>query len=366
MNRTLKRVLGLSGSVVLGLAGAVAFASGAQAHHPEIQGLTECTPDGGWTVVWQVKDWDSDNGAVGTITDIVTDGEFNENSEIVVGATLPAFDSGDYLEGSQNFGSDVASASITIKGAWDNGATGERNATVSAPEGGCTEEPPAEPEPEYEVGGGSDCAGVYVWADNYNPDALAEFTFVPSTGDAVTYTPEVDEGFYEYFLLESAEEGLSVDIFVGEELVDTVEWNDNGLCSYIAVESDCDGLTITLTVPADGEETYFEIWSSLSEDYLSYELAPGESEVVELSGEGQEEIWANYYIETPKDATGGDVYWTPCDEETPSPSDTPSAQPQLPTTGSSMTIMLGSAAALIVAAAAIFLIMRRRRAAQDW
>ncbi|MBO3731241.1 LPXTG cell wall anchor domain-containing protein [Glycomyces niveus] len=365
MNRTLKRVLGLSGSVVLGLAGAVAFASGAQAHHPEIQGITECTPDGGWTVVWQVKDWDSDNGSAGKITEILTDGEFNEGTEIVVGASLPAFDSGDYLEGSQNFSADVDLASITIKGEWDNGAKGETSSTVSAPEGGCTEEPPAEPEPEYEFGGGSDCVGVYVWADNYNPDALAEFTFAPSNGDAVTYTPEVDEGFYEYFYVDSAEEGLTVDIFVGEELVDTIEWYDNELCSYIAVESDCDGLTITLTVPADGEETYFEVYADTMEEPLGYTLAAGESEVVEIPAAG-EEFWAWYYIETPKDATGGELYWAPCDEETPSPSGTPSAQPQLPTTGSSMTIMIGSAAALIVAAAAIFLIMRRRRAAQDW
>lgn len=362
MNRTLKRVLGLTGSVALGIAGAVTFASGAQAHHPEIKGITECTPDGGWTVVWQVTDWDSDNDAVGTITEV--DAEFNENSEIVVGAELPAFDSGDYLEGSQNLTADETTASVTIKGAWTNGATGERTGTVSAPEGGCTGEPPAEAEPEYEFGGGSDCVGVYVWADNYNPDALAEFTFAPSNGDEVTYAPEVDEGFYEYFLVESAEEGLSVDIYVGEELVDTIEWDDNGLCSYVAVESDCEGLTFTLTVPEDGEATYFEIWSDLSEEAATYELAPGESETVSLKAEGDEEFWVYYYIETPKDATGGDVLWTPCDEETPTES--PSAQPQLPTTGSSMTIMIGSAAALIVAAAAIFLIMRRRRAAQDW
>jgi LPXTG-motif cell wall-anchored protein len=363
MNRTLKRVLGLSGSVVLGLAGAVAFASGAQAHHPEITGTTECTPDGGWTVVWQVTDWDSDNGSIGHITAV--DAELNEGTEIKVDAVLPAFDSGDYLEGSQNLTAEDATASITIAGAWDNGATGERTGTVSAPEGGCTEEPPAEPEPEYEVGGGSDCVGIYVWADNYNPDALAEFTFAPSEGEAITYTPEVDEGFYEYFYVER-EEGLAVDIYVGDELVDTIEWYDNELCSYVSVESDCDGLTFTLTVPQDGEETYFEIWTSLSEESITYNLAPGESETVEISGEGQEDLWVNYYVETPKDATGGDIYWSPCDEETPSPSDTPSAQPQLPTTGSSMTIMLGSAAALIVAAAAIFLIMRRRRAAQDW
>ena len=363
MNRTLKRVLGLTASVTLGLAGAVAFASGAQAHHPEIKGITECTPDGGWTVVWQVTDWDSDNDSIGTLTEVITEGEFNEGTEIVVGAQLPAYDSGDYLEGSQNFGADVTTAKLTLKGQWSNGFPGESSVTVSAPADGCESE---EPSADYQFGGDSDCVGIYVWAENYNPDVLAEFTFEPSNGEAVTYTPEVDEGFYEYFMVDNADDGLTVDIYVDGELADTIEWTNNELCSYVSVEADCEGLIFTLSVPEDGEPATFELWTSLGEDPITVELAPGESETHTFKAVGDEELWVDYYIETAKDATSGGVYWIPCDEETPSPSETPSAQPQLPTTGSSLTIMISSAAALIVAAAAIFLIMRRRRAAQDW
>nr|BFF24258.1 hypothetical protein GCM10025732_22230 [Glycomyces mayteni] len=47
-------------------------------------------------------------------------------------------------------------------------------------------------------------------------------------------------------------------------------------------------------------------------------------------------------------------------------SESPSPKPELPKTGSSLSIMIGSAAALIVAAGVIFFLMRRRRAAQDW
>lgn len=361
MNRTLKRVLGLTGSVALGIAGAVTFASGAQAHHPEIKGITECAQDGGWTVVWQVTDWDSYNDSVGTITEVSA--ELNEGSEIAVGAELPAYDSGDYLEGSQDIAAGVASASITIKGEWDNGAKGESSLTVSSPAEGCEGE---EPTPDYQFGGQSDCVGIYVWAENFNPDELAEFTFAPSNGDAVTATPEVDDYFEEYFLLDSAEEGLTVDVYVGEDLVDTIEWTDNVLCSYVAVEADCEGLIFTLTVPEDGEAATFELYSSLAEDPIFVELAPGESSTHTFKAVGDEDLWVDYYIETQKDYTSGGVMWIPCDEESPSPSETPSAQPQLPTTGSSLTIMVGSAAALIVAAGAIFLIMRRRRTAQDW
>lgn len=370
MNRTLKRVLGLTGSVALGIAGAVTFASGAQAHHPEITGSTECAENGDWTVTWKVTDWDSDNGSTGVITEIL-EAELNEASEIYVGAELPLYGSSDYLEGSQTFGSDVESASITIKAKWDkddwnHSVYGERSHTVFAPADGCDEEPPAEPEPEFEYGGGSDCVATHVWAENYNPDALAEFTFDPSNGEPVTVTPGVDDPYSNYFLVDSAEEGLTVDVYLGEELIDTIEWVDNVLCSYVGVEADCEGMTFTMSVPADAGTTYFTLWTSLSDESETIEIAAGGTESRTYKAVGDEELWVEYYIEAPKDATGGGFQWIPCDEESPSPSETPSAQPDLPVTGSSLTIMVGSAAALIVAAAAIFLFMRRRRAAQDW
>jgi len=365
MNRTLKRVLGLTGSVALGIAGAVTFASAAQAHHVEIKGITECAPDGGWNVVWQVTDWNSQNLGPGVITSV--DADLNDGSEIVEGAELPHPTSGNYLEGSQDFSADVTEAQINIAAEWPNGQTGSGTGAVSAPEGGCAEEPPAEPEPEVEVGGWSDCFGIYTEANNLNEEALAEFTFAPSNGDPISYTPEVDEWFYEYFTLEDAAAGLSVDILVDGELYDTIEWVDNPLCGYATVESDCaEGLIYTLTVPADGEETSFYFYPDYSEEEIVEVVAPGETKTVTISPVDNQEFWVYYSVETPKDAISGETPWYPCDVESPSPSETPSAAPQLPTTGSSLTIMIGSAAALILAAAVLFMVMRRRRAAQDW
>ncbi|GAA2133105.1 LPXTG cell wall anchor domain-containing protein [Glycomyces algeriensis] len=367
MNRTLKRVLGLSGSVVLGLAGAVTFASAAQAHHSDYWGTSECNEDGSWTVTWEATDgtWGGrEDGLTGAVESWTVDGEVS-GGLFAAGAPLPAHGSTDTLKGEQVVAADVESVSLTLTSKWSNGVkeTGQPY-IVSQPEGGC--EPTEEPEPGFEIDSDVDCVGIWVWANNTNPEALAEFTFVSSDGEEESYTPEVDEGFGWYFFVEDLEAGLSVDVLVDGELIETFEWYDKELCSYIAVESDCEGLTFTLTVPEDGEPTYFEIWTDFSEDAIVHELNPGESVVVPVAIDSAEEVWASYYVETPKDSVYGDVWWTPCDEETPSPSGTPSAQPQLPTTGSSMTIMIGSAAALIVAAAAIFLIMRRRRAAQDW
>lgn len=364
MNRTLKRVLGLSGSVVLGLAGAVTFASAAQAHHPTVSGFSECTEDGGWQVTWLVEDWEGTQNATGTIKEVMGS-HLDEGGEIVVDAVLPAYGSEDPLVGTSTFtAEETDEVTLMVYAEWDNGAAGPTTSLpVGPPTDGCDGEPEG---PVIGWGGQVDCVGIEVWAWNENADDLEEFTFSGSNGEEVSGTPGIDEEFGHYFLMEEGAEDLTVDVYAGEELVDTIEWVDNVLCSYVQVEADCEGLIFTLTVPQDGEETSFILWTSLSEEPTEVVLAAGESETFTFKAEGDEELWVDYYIEVPKDSTSGGVYWIPCDEESPSPSETPSAQPQLPTTGSSMTIMIGSAAALIVAAAAIFLIMRRRRAAQDW
>ncbi|MDN3238559.1 LPXTG cell wall anchor domain-containing protein [Glycomyces tritici] len=366
MNRTLKRVLGLSGSVVLGLAGAVTFASAAQAHHSDYWGTSVCNEDGTWTVTWEATDgtWPGkEDDLTATVKSWTVEGDVS-GPLFVEGAALPANGSTDTLKGTQVVSGDVETVSLVLTSKWSN--TVEDTGApyiVSQPEGGC--DTPEEPEPGFVLDSDIDCVGIWVWADNTNPEALAEFTFVSSDGEEESYTPEVGEGFGWYFLLEEPESGLSVDVLVDGELVDTVEWYDQELCSYIEVEADCEGLIFTLSVPADGEATTFTLWTSYSDEPEEIVVQPGGSEVREFKAV-EDVLWVDYRIKTAKDGTEGGVEWIPCDEETPSPSGTPSAQPQLPTTGSSMTIMIGSAAALIVAAAAIFLIMRRRRAAQDW
>jgi LPXTG-motif cell wall-anchored protein len=366
MNRTLKRVLGLSGSVVLGLAGAVTFASAAQAHHSEYWGTSACNEDGTWTVTWEATDgtWQGrEDGLTATVQSWTVDGEVSGDL-FVAGAALPAYGSTDTLKGEQVVAGDVESVSLTLASKWSNNVeeTGQPY-IVSQPEGGC--EPDEEPEPGFKIDSTVDCVGIWVWADNTNPEALAEFTFVSSDGEEESYTPDAGEGFEWYFLLEDPEAGLSVDVLVDGELVETFEWYGKDLCESISVEADCEGLIFTFSVPENGETTTFTLWTSYSDEPEEIVLQPGASEVREFTAV-EDVLWVDYSIVTPKDSTQGGVEWIPCDEETPSPSGTPSAQPQLPTTGSSMTIMIGSAAALIVAAAAIFLIMRRRRAAQDW
>lgn len=363
MNRTLKRVLGLAGSAVLGLAGAVTFASAAQAHHVEFEGTAECVEDGSWIVTWEATDWQGNNVGAGFIESYEVNAGELTGDLAAANATLPEFGSETPITGVQSLSAEDETATLTLHAKWPNGQTNSGSATVSQPEGGCAEETPEEPEPSFEYGGFYECTSVYAWAENYTEEALAEFTFVSSDGEEISGSPEVGDWLDYTFFVTDFEAGLSVDIYVGEELVDTITWEPNELCAYISVENDCDTLTFTLSSPEDGENAYIEVWTNLTEDSWTFDLAPGQSETVEIPGE--EGLQVYYYIETQKDAISGEVRWTPCPPEE-TPSESPSPKPELPKTGSSLTIMISSAAALIVAAGVIFFLMRRRRAAQDW
>ncbi|WP_335985729.1 LPXTG cell wall anchor domain-containing protein [Glycomyces sp. MUSA5-2] len=355
MNRTLKRVLGLAGSAVLGLAGAVTFASAAQAHHPEITGNAVCI-DGSWNVTWDVA-------LVGPVDGKITD---INPTEPAIDGTLQEGATGKNFTGTQIYPGTATEASINVSAVWYEG---ERNEISDSRDGhvvfqGTCAETPEEPTPEVSANAMSDCFGLYVVVGN-NTEALAEITITPSAGEAVTVTPEVGEPYEQYFPVEDTEAGLTVTVTTEEGEVGVFTWNTEELnCDWGFVYDTCDGLEFELTIPENGEETTFTFTTSNGGEPIVVVVAPGTTETVVIPAVDNAEFSVHYVISTQKDEYEGEIPWVPCDEETPSES--PSPKPELPKTGSSLSIMIGSAAALIVAAGVIFFLMRRRRAAQDW
>ncbi|WP_199041349.1 LPXTG cell wall anchor domain-containing protein [Glycomyces salinus] len=363
MNRTLKRVLGLTGSVVVGLAGAVTFASAAQAHHPEVSGTADCV-DGNWEVTWTATliAPPGDDVPDGVIT-AINPTEPAIDGDLQVGATGPH---GAAFTGVQTFPGDTTEASLTVAAEWDyegdqHDVKDERTGTVEF-KGTCEADEEPEPEvPETSVGYSSDCFAITITASNSNPEALAEFTFTPSEGEPVTGKPEVEEPLVHTFLVVDPDSEFSVTVTAGEEELGVFDWEGPADCPVFDVAESCEGLTFDVEVPAEGTETTFTVVTSEGDEY-SLTVAPGESDTIEVPVEA-DSITIDWSYTDGKFIQPGTFDWEKpvCDEET-----TPAADEQLPTTGSSQTIMISAAAALVVAAAVLFVVARRRRAVQDW
>ncbi|MCH7232409.1 LPXTG cell wall anchor domain-containing protein [Glycomyces sp. L485] len=372
MNRTLQRVLGLAGSVALGVVGAVAIGSAAQAHHTTVKSSTDCDEDS-WTVSWSVEDWNWKdwprfrNVGAGEITAVTpSNPEVPLEGDIAVDAELPYPGEG-VLTATQTFSNDVDNATLVIDGVWPNGEFGTGKGEATRPTEGCesTEDPTPTPTPAPEAWAVSDCFGIAVTAVNTS-DVLAEFTLTPSTGDPVTLTPETDEEFREHFAVDDPEAGLTVSVTADGQEISVFEWDGGTDCERGAVYDTCEGLEFELSVPEGGVESTYTLTPSEGDEVV-VTLAPGESETVTFVATG-DELTVYYLIEQGENFEEGEIPWEkPEDcEEVPTESESPSAAPTLPTTGSSMTIMVSSAAALVAVAAVLFLIARRRRAAADW
>ncbi|GAB3223147.1 hypothetical protein GCM10027447_10570 [Glycomyces halotolerans] len=369
MNRTLRRVLGLTGSVVVGLAGAVTFASAAQAHHTTVTSTTTCAEDT-WTVTWTVEDWNWKDyrgyahiGA-GWITDVTSsepevelEGDIEENVALPYPGETP-------LTATQTFSNDVDRVELTVDAVWSNDETGTGKGSANRPTDGCDE-----PEEAPEVWAVSDCFGLEVGVLNHYAETV-DFTFSPSNGDAVVYPIEPAKETSYFFPVGESEKSLNVTVSVGDTELSTHEWEGGTNCEGSSVHSTCEGLEFELAVPSGSVGLSFTFTPPNGEEVFMV-LAPGaEPETVTFDApEGADSFVVTYVVSDGDEDYPGEQQWTKpeeCDEAPPVEDTTPIAQEKLNETGSSLTIMLSTAAALVAAAAVLFFIVRRRRVAQDW
>ncbi|GAB4047651.1 LPXTG cell wall anchor domain-containing protein [Catellatospora paridis] len=123
----LRRLLAVTGSVTLGLMGAVALASPAQAHHTDPSGFAQCTPTE-WVITWTIKNWDTDLTAT---VDLVAKPDTPIKSIVdgsnLDGATLPGKSkkNGKWvvgeLVGEQRVPLSTDKVELVVKGTWSNG-----------------------------------------------------------------------------------------------------------------------------------------------------------------------------------------------------------------------------------------------------
>ncbi|GAB1693987.1 LPXTG cell wall anchor domain-containing protein [Krasilnikovia sp. M28-CT-15] len=112
----LRRSTAALAGTFLGLAGVVAFAAPASAHHPIVNGTASCVQeDGTWTVTWSVTN--SEKDLQGDITSVTPGPEGSTFTGIAAKDVLPKNGEGE-LKGVQTLPATADSATLTIGAHW--------------------------------------------------------------------------------------------------------------------------------------------------------------------------------------------------------------------------------------------------------
>lgn len=216
-SRLTRRLVAGAAGLALGVAGTLALASPASAHHPTVDGNAVCDEaTGEWVITWTVAN--SEHDLTGTLSAVTVTPEATLTT-IVVGATLPVSGDGP-LQEEQRVPGDTTAASLTVEGTWiRDGNKIVKSADKSLELGGeCA--PGEEPPEDEELGEFSfDCETLKITFTNPTEEELT-VAFVPSTGDAVELAVAPGETGEAEF---TASEGLSVAVQINGEDVELEE-----------------------------------------------------------------------------------------------------------------------------------------------
>lgn len=140
----LRRATALVAGSLIGMAGAVAFASPALAHHSVVKGWATCDKVAGeWVVNWKVTaiGHTVDQPFEWTVASLTPPTSTISNADLTVtGNDLP---SGRTIRGKQRVAGSETSASLTVRAKWDNGVEDENPVTGTVPlQGKCGNTPP--------------------------------------------------------------------------------------------------------------------------------------------------------------------------------------------------------------------------------
>ena len=323
----LRRTTAVVAGAFIGLAGAVAVAAPASAHHPELWGDASCADEGGWNIDWALKPVAPIDGRI-TEVKVWEDGQNVDNplTKIVKGAELKVDTT---IEDSQHVSSDVETVKVKVIATWvypdktlafdtsgehgDNDGDGNDDGDHDGDEngsggnyGGHHKPKPIVASSDYEVTRPEGC----------KPDK-------PTPPTKPTTPP-------------------------------TEEPTEPGEPSLI-VEADCDSLTIGLDNPEDGI-TIPLVFKTSKGETRELVVKPGETKTLTFSAtpgfsltvavKGFEDDAQTIPYEQPEDCSGQGGG---------------AEEPGLPVTGAAAGGIAGGAGLLLILGGALFFVARRRR-----
>jgi hypothetical protein len=363
----LRRTTSLIAGTVLGLAGVVAFAAPASAHHSVVSGTPKCdTATGDWVVTWDIDTVSPQREAPNyrfvqfdvtpagsTVTNVAT------NTAIVATDTHPQtypYTSNQTLVGEQRLPGSATSASLTVRAQWNNRVkdTKPHTATVNF-DGTCAKDAP---KPDAKLA--NTCEGVTVTLFN-GEDAKVDAVF----------TVKGDNDFSKTVTVKAGKDGVTVDVPAKDagKIVVTEKNSEKPVLegSYEqpencqpednvsrTLEATCDSITFTLD-NTKGTKDISATFTPNKGDAQTLNVKAGESGDVTFKGEkgleisiteaGQDAGTISYDKEKPEDCA------------TPPPGD----DTGLPVTGAAAGGIAGGAAVLLALGAVLFIVARRRR-----
>lgn len=363
MNRlSLRRILSVAAAGVLGLVGAIVFASPASAHHTVLDYVAKCE-DGQWKITWTVTESHPTHGK-----DVPTKMMFHDVTEYVNGSTTSltgadlAFTNsnptanvypynlpGPYTK-VQTFPADTTSVALSLLGKWNNGygETQLQSKTVNLASNSCGQNTP-----KATATYGSNCDGtVNVTLRNDQGPAVAHFTI----DNLPAGTKDLAKGGQPIVVKVPANFGPITVREAGTPLGAAVSWAAPNDCTPVEITSrkNCTSLAIELSNPA-GPTHHYVVKSG--DKTVSGDIGPGETKSLD-----------------PFPATAGTTATVTIDNGTPTTVTWETTEvcytpppPDLPDTGNSLTPLLSIGGALLLGGAGmislLFLLRRRRTTA---
>jgi LPXTG-motif cell wall-anchored protein len=314
VNRSFKRLLALAGSATVGVLAAVAVATPAQAHHPEVSGEANCVDaTGKYEIEWTVENGNWSNRKMKVIQIVQTPAD-SSVSGLTVGEFLDAGASKKVMQ--TNVAGNVVKSSVklAIEGEWfeANGNTtnvGKHwNPTwaVTWPTGTCTPPPPA-PDPTATFR--ADCDGT-ISVHIVNTHTAAVDVTVTGIDGAVN----VPAGGSKDVTVPAGTAGPILVKKGDKTLAESPGWTRPADCAKPTSigESTCTTFKVSVTNSEKGQST--EATVTYGTQVKKVTVAPGKTEVVELTPGSQTEAvvsysgWANYTekvkYEKPADCPG--------------------------------------------------------------
>jgi LPXTG-motif cell wall-anchored protein len=214
----LRRTTAVLAGAVLGLAGAVALAAPASAHHPLVSPVSSCVneKDGSWKVVWKVVN--SEKDLAGVVTDVKAQpADKSTITGFTADTALPKAGAGE-VTFTQELTAEARGAHVVVKAKWirDGKEIKERGeGHLPKPTEVCKPTTPEEPEPEPSTPAEptpikkADCDSLTLGLKN--PADGEDITLVFKTSKGETRELEVPAGS-EKTTKFSADEGFSVEV----------------------------------------------------------------------------------------------------------------------------------------------------------